>query len=66
MCLLTVQVAQREANISLREAQSDALVFELLGELFQLLGGKILLNVTDIQILGYTNYRFPRRSWTQS
>lgn len=48
MCLLTVQVAQREANISLSETQSDAFVFELLGELFQLLGGQILLNITEI------------------
>lgn len=41
--LLTVKVPQREAHVCLGESQGDALVFELFGELLELLGGQVLL-----------------------
>lgn len=40
---LTVEVAQRQPHVSLRESQGDPLVFQLLGKLLQLLRGQILL-----------------------
>lgn len=40
---LTIQVSESESHVCLREAQSDALVFELFSKLLQVFCGQILL-----------------------
>ncbi len=42
---LTIEVSQREPHVCLREAQSDALVFELFGKLLQVFCSQILLKM---------------------
>lgn len=40
---LTIQVSKRESHVCLREAKSDAFVFELFSKLLQVFCGQILL-----------------------
>lgn len=42
---LTIEVSQREPHVCLREAQSNALMFELFGKLLQVFCSQILLKM---------------------
>lgn len=61
----TVEVTQGQANISLSETQSDAFVFELLCELLQFLGGKILLKSRKKKKIYIFLMEILRNRWTR-